>query len=313
MKEKINIAELLRNCPNGMELDCTMYDNVSFDKVSEDRKSVYPILCYITDEKGNRSGISFTENGHTSKRYGAKCVIFPKGKTTWEGFQRPFKDGDIIYVKAKGSYSPGFISIYKKEDSRLFYDYCSVGLDRKYFYFNNPHGLIQKEVIGISRLATEEEKQKLFNAIKKNGYKWNPETKTLEKLKYINDKMKTTIQWDEYYHGVHILTSTGTSLIVNARPSLVMNWYDAVRFFKDEKNEMWSLPTKEDLMLIYNNLKEINTLMKGNGGYEIDGTFWTADSINEYFAYNFSMNDERLEKVNKYCPHSVRGVNVIRR
>lgn len=125
--------------------------------------------------------------------------------------------------------------------------------------------------------------------------------------------MKTTIQWDGYYHGVHILTSTGTSLIVNARPSLVMNWYDAVRFFEDEKNEMWSLPRKEDLRLIYNNLKEVNTLMKGNGGYEIDGTFWTADGINEYFAYNFSMNDERLEKVNKYCPHSIRGVNVIRR
>jgi hypothetical protein len=32
------------------------------------------------------------------------------------------------------------------------------------------------------RLATEEEKQKLFDAIKANGYKWNDETKTLEKL-----------------------------------------------------------------------------------------------------------------------------------
>lgn len=125
--------------------------------------------------------------------------------------------------------------------------------------------------------------------------------------------MRLTIEWDANFNGVHILTSTGTSLIVNARPSMVMNWYDAVRFFKEEKNEMWSLPTKEDLRLIYNTLKEVNTLMKENGGYEIDGTFWTADSINEYFAYNFSMNDERLEKVNKYCPHSIRGVNVIRR
>lgn len=32
------------------------------------------------------------------------------------------------------------------------------------------------------RFATEEEKQKLFDAIKSNGYKWNEETKTLEKL-----------------------------------------------------------------------------------------------------------------------------------
>ena len=32
------------------------------------------------------------------------------------------------------------------------------------------------------RFATEEEKQKLFKAIKDNGYEWNAETKTLKKL-----------------------------------------------------------------------------------------------------------------------------------
>ena len=36
--------------------------------------------------------------------------------------------------------------------------------------------------IDSTRPATKEEKQKLFKAIKDNGYKWNPETKTLEKL-----------------------------------------------------------------------------------------------------------------------------------
>lgn len=44
------------------------------------------------------------------------------------------------------------------------------------------------------RPATEEEKQKLFDAIKANGYKWNAETKTLEKLivpKFkVGDKIK---------------------------------------------------------------------------------------------------------------------------
>jgi hypothetical protein len=34
----------------------------------------------------------------------------------------------------------------------------------------------------FARLATEEEKQKLLDAIKENGYKWNAETKTLEEL-----------------------------------------------------------------------------------------------------------------------------------
>lgn len=67
------------------------------------------------------------------------------------------------------------------------------------------HGLV-----GL-RLATEEEKQKLFDAIKENGYKWNSETKTLEKLitlKFkIGDKIRAKgtnsyteifgIKWDQ--------------------------------------------------------------------------------------------------------------------
>ena len=46
----------------------------------------------------------------------------------------------------------------------------------------------------MCNFATEEEKQKLFDAIKDNGYKWNAETKTLEKLiepKFkVGDKIK---------------------------------------------------------------------------------------------------------------------------
>jgi hypothetical protein len=40
---------------------------------------------------------------------------------------------------------------------------------------------MEKDVLR-QRFATEEEKQKLFQAIKDHGYKWNAETKTLEKL-----------------------------------------------------------------------------------------------------------------------------------
>lgn len=173
MEKKINIAELLKDCPRGMELDCVSYDNVSFDKISDDKKSIYPIFCYITDKEGNRSGISFTKNGCESKRYGAKCVIFPKGKTTWEGFIPPFKDGDVVATMngswigiTKGGKNNDFIPTYCVIDSN---DEFEAYLDRK------------KEW-AFNRLATEEEKEKLFQAIKDNGYKWNPETKTLEKV-----------------------------------------------------------------------------------------------------------------------------------
>ena len=81
MENKINIAELLKDCPNGMELDCTMYQDVYFDYIDE----LNIIHCYI---QGNNSkvGISFNKFGCYSELNQAKCVIFPKGKTTWEEF-----------------------------------------------------------------------------------------------------------------------------------------------------------------------------------------------------------------------------------
>ena len=167
--EKINIAELLKDCPQGMELDCLIYENVYFDKVSDDKKAYYPILCYITDEKGNRSSISFTKNGCESMRYGAKCVIFPKGKTNWERFNKPFKDGDIAISES------GDIHLLKTSSS----SYCAY---RDSWEILPKFDSTITTNVTIVRLATEEEKQKLFQAIKDNGYKWNSETKTLENL-----------------------------------------------------------------------------------------------------------------------------------
>ena len=185
----MNIAELLKDCPSGMELDCTSYDNVSFDKISDDKKAAYPIFCYITDKEGNHSGISFTENGCESKRYGAKCVIFPKGKTTWEGFVPPykFKDGDVLTYMFCNKPT---IYIYREKGCCNTSYYAGYSSENEQFY--------KGEIGGLSgdrtdlRLATEEEKQKLFQVIKDNGYKWNAETKTLEKFSRfkIGDKIK---------------------------------------------------------------------------------------------------------------------------
>lgn len=92
--EQINIATLLKDCPSGMELDCLMYDNVYFKCIRE--HAVYPIVCYTIDSKGETEEITFSWYGKYALLDTAKCVIFPKGKTTWKGFHRPFKDGDVV-------------------------------------------------------------------------------------------------------------------------------------------------------------------------------------------------------------------------
>lgn len=161
--KKINIAELLKDCPKGMELDCTMYDGVTLFSVDDKEEIVFPI-------KGTtRDGlfITLTKYGQFISANSAKCVIFPKGKTTWEGFVPPckFKDGDVVVDTLGG------IHIMRNSST----SYC---------HFDRLRILVKTETscVKVDRLATEEEKQKLFDAIKANGYKWNLETKTLDKL-----------------------------------------------------------------------------------------------------------------------------------
>ena len=172
--EKINVVELLKDCPQGMELDCTMYEDVHFDYIDE----LNIIHCYIQHET-HKTSITFNQHGTPNSDIKSKCVIFPKGKTSWDGFVPPckFKDGDVI------SNSLG-TCIFKGEGwikGTVDY-YCGIHAD--YFrvkdHKQNPKGHYGN--IADYRLATKEEKGKLFKAIKDNGYRWNAETKTLDKL-----------------------------------------------------------------------------------------------------------------------------------
>ena len=190
MENKINIAELLKDCLSGMELDCTIVDGLYFDKVTENNE----IKCYskrFYESTSTCNSICFYSDGSYLNHTKAKCVIFPKGKTTWEGFVPPckFKDGDIVYTcnDDKDEYIFIFKSItenthvnsylYLKGDYLKTIKTWLTNCDNKYL-----------------RLATKEEKEKLFDAIKANGYKWNEETKTIEKLVEPKFKVGDVIQ-----------------------------------------------------------------------------------------------------------------------
>lgn len=96
--EKINVAELLKDCPQGMELDCPLFENLEFDRIDKDN-GAYSIICRVKTEWECYNTHTFTEYGCYSTEKYSKCVIFPKGKTTWKGFHRPFKDGDIVATR----------------------------------------------------------------------------------------------------------------------------------------------------------------------------------------------------------------------
>ena len=201
--EKINIAELLKDCPSGMELDCTMYDGVFLLNVDDDDEDItFPINV------GREGGynISLTKYGQCTNRDFAKCVIFPKGKTTWEGFVPPckFKVGDIVVSEIDSGIQVFILQTPKSNDK----GYCYIGYDFKF----NAYIAAGDRV--FDRLATEEEKEKLFQAIKNYGYKWNVETKTLEKLIKHTFKVGNTIR-GKYTGNVYTIshiTPTGYKL-----------------------------------------------------------------------------------------------------
>ena len=162
--KKINIAELLKDCPKGMELDCILFKDtpVYLHEVTTDTN--YPIEIKVEYPCKELETFFLNKYGAIYDRTTANCIIFPKGETNWEGFHKPFEDGDVVIS------DHGDIHISKDNSS----SYCC----KRQNYFD---ATITTHV-KFDRLATEEEKQKLFDAIKDNGYKWNTETKTLEKL-----------------------------------------------------------------------------------------------------------------------------------
>lgn len=169
MENKINIAELLKNCPKGMELYSPIFGELKFIEVNAINNNILVVQQngYITE---------FESDGRLINCKNGECLLFPsKEKTTWEGFVPPceFKDGDVV-ATTEGLWI-GITTGGKK--GKFIPTYCVIKYDDKFEAY-----LDRKESWVFNRLATEEEKQKLFNALKENGSKWNPETKTLEKL-----------------------------------------------------------------------------------------------------------------------------------
>lgn len=111
------------------------------------------------------------------KKFGGKLNL---EKLEIEQPKQEFKDGDIVVVdKNKERNLAKIIAIYNDGDILLgfnSYAYLNVSLEKLNFC---------SEVLACGRtprLASEEEKQQLFDALAKEGKRWNPDTKQIEDL-----------------------------------------------------------------------------------------------------------------------------------
>ena len=211
-----NIAEILRNFPKGTKLYSPVIGECEFIKIDEDER------IRVIDNKNYIS--FFNKFGRWLSSYDdAECLLFPsKENRDWDSFC-PFKDGDIIFTISDcsmGKQNHTFISIFKEFRNNGFATYIDVAITDTsdvdiYHDLDGSKGLLCfKNQIIEQRLATEKEKKVLFDTIKAAGYKWNEETKILEKLiklKFkVGDKIvkktglyipvEITSIGNEYYH-----------------------------------------------------------------------------------------------------------------
>lgn len=178
--ENLDLREILKDVPKGTILYSTIHGNLCFDCVDYE-DNFYPIKC-------NRSGhkYPYTKEGKYIHNYDGECVLFPsKEQRDWSKFEisHKFKIGDVIYNE-----SYDFISIYKGHNTRFTVSYVPY-----LKVFNR--GINLNSSVNIEefkyRLATQEEKEMLYNELQKAAHFWNNETNSLEKYKF---KKGDTIQ-----------------------------------------------------------------------------------------------------------------------
>ena len=164
----MNIAEILKYCPKGTKLYCTLCGNAELGEITN-------IGTIVIRKVADVISTSYTLDYEGRYSHSGECVLFPsKDQRDWSQFRIPIKRGDIMMEAdgtipfiASGEYywgtSPKYI--------------CGVdGAD--HFNIRTTYGWTSEFYIP----ASEEAKKKLFDKMTEAGYRWNADTLELEKI-----------------------------------------------------------------------------------------------------------------------------------
>lgn len=170
MENKINIAEILKDCPKGMKLYSLIYGEVEFSLI-DDTNDNYPI-CIKTNLG---SFVNFTKDGRYAIRFPtAECLLFPSSEMRdWTKF---FKRGDVVYSK-----SGKICAIF---EGWVNDDYTEFNTTINFYVDDASYG---KEEICYTncfvKASDEERATFIANAEKHYNGKYNPETLQVDPVK----------------------------------------------------------------------------------------------------------------------------------
>lgn len=133
MNENIDLAKILKDCPEGIKLYTTIWGEVTFIEVSENVCSLYPIMIY-----NGCDHVGLTKDGrYLINKQDSECILFPsKDLRDWSKFTAPwYKKGkfdpktlnpfDKVLVKCTSIYNSnlvwrvGLFSYFHVEDDSI--------------------------------------------------------------------------------------------------------------------------------------------------------------------------------------------------
>lgn len=167
MENKINIAEILKDCPKDTKLYSPLFGEVKLFGISENSVSILFI-------DGRDYHDSFSKNGNYYPKYSqSECLLFPSSKMRdWTKF---FKRGDVVIKKGGG-----MAAVFDGWANDTYTEFnTTVNL-----YCDNNTGEEEVCTTLLFRKATEEERNQFIEKVELilKG-KYNPDTLRVEPVK----------------------------------------------------------------------------------------------------------------------------------
>ena len=158
MNEKLNLVEILKDCPKGTKLYSTVFGEVKLEEVKENSK--YPIM--VKPKIGGCE--SFTSSGRWMENYDGECTLFPgKEQRDWSKFKpkQPKFDPNTLQVFDKvlarltkyGVWHATFFSHYDKEAKGGCYPFVTIS--NKSYPMCIPYNEETKHLVGTTEEAPE--------------------------------------------------------------------------------------------------------------------------------------------------------------
>ena len=157
MNNNIDLTRVLKDCPKGTKLYSTIFGEVEFQKIEEERN--YPIVCIAT--AGNNCDV--TADGRYYDVFGGECILFPsKEQRDWSKFTASWYKKDkfdpktlkpfdrVIVRNNNGEWKCAIFSHIKDYDSDYRYDCCYM-----IYRYCIPYNEETKHLVGTTDEAPE--------------------------------------------------------------------------------------------------------------------------------------------------------------